>query len=166
MIRNYLPKSTEELISWYERRVAPFSLLAGFILDNVIFRAIDFKTTTIALLLYLFVAVSGIFLLNAVATGRIQHSLALRAAPFFPVVVQFAFGGLFSGFFVLYSQSATLAVSWISVAILAFLLIGNERLRRRYMRFTFQIGVLFTTVFGLLIFLVPLLFNRVGPCSS
>ena len=37
MIRKYFPKSTEELILWYERYVAPGSLLAGFIADNFLF---------------------------------------------------------------------------------------------------------------------------------
>lgn len=162
MIRQYLPKSTEELIQWYERRVAPVSLATGFVLDNIIFRAIDFWAITALLLVYLSLAVAGIFLINLVTTGRLQNPLVLRVAPFFPVVVQFAFGGIFSGFFVLYSESATLAVSWVSVVFLAFLLVGNERLRRRYMRFRFQVSVLFIAVFGFLIFLVPLIANRIN----
>ena len=162
-MRQYLPRSTEELIRWYERYIAPFSLLVGFIADNVLFRAIDLFAMTLALTLYLACAVVGIFVLNLVETGRVQNSLVLRASPFFPVVVQFAFGGIFSGFFVLYSESATLAVSWISVVILALLLIGNERFRRRYRHFSFQISVLFVTLLGFLVFLVPLILKRIGP---
>lgn len=163
MIRRYLPKSTEELILWYERYVAPVSLLIAFVLDNVIFRAVNLWVTTVALALYLLCAITGIFLLNLVETGRVRHALILRAAPFLPVVVQFAFGAIFSGFFVLYSQSATLAVSWLSIVILALLLIGNERFRRRYRRFSFQVGILFIALFGFLIFFVPLVLKRIGP---
>ena len=163
MIRRYLPKSTEELIRWYERYIAPFSLLAGFIADNVLFRVIDLFVMTIALTLYLACAVVGILVLNLVESGRMRNTLVLRFSPFLPVIVQFAFGGLFSGFFVLYSESATLAVSWISVAILAFLLVGNERFRLRYRRFSFQAGVLFVALLGFLFFLAPFVFKRIGP---
>ncbi len=163
MIRRYLPKSTEELIQWYERYAAPVSLLVGFIADNVLFRSIDLWATAFTMTLYLTCAVAGIFALNFVETGRVRNAFVLRIAPFFPVVVQFAFGGLFSGFFVLYSQSATLAVSWISVVILALLLVGNERFRLRYRLFSFQVSVLFIAILGFLIFLVPLILKRIGP---
>lgn len=163
MIRRYLPKNTEELIQWYERRVAPYSLLAGFIADNVLFRAIDLFSTALTLAVYLVIAVGGGFALNLVESGRVRNQFILRFAPFLPVVVQFAFGGIFSGFFVLYSESATIAVSWISVAVLAFLLVGNERFRKRYQRFSFQTGILFVVLLGYLFFLIPFLLKRVGP---
>lgn len=163
MIRRYLPKSTEDLIRWYERYVAPASLLIAFILDNVIFRAINLWATTATLALYLLCAILGIFFLNLVETGRIRHPFVLKIAPFLPVVVQFAFGGMFSGFFVLYSQSATLTVSWLSIVILALLLIGNERFRLRYRHFSFQAGILFIALLGFLVFFVPLLLKRIGP---
>lgn len=163
MIRRYLPQSTEELIRWYEQRVAPFSLLAGFIADNVLFRSIDLLSTAITLAVYLVVAIGGSFVLNLVENGRVRHPIILKGSPFLPVVVQFAFGGMFSGFFVLYSESATIAVSWISVAVLAFLLVGNERFRKRYQEFSFQVGVLFVALLGYLFFLVPFAFKRIGP---
>ncbi|RJR12909.1 DUF2914 domain-containing protein [Candidatus Parcubacteria bacterium] len=163
MIRQYLPRSTEELIRWYERHVAPFSLLAGFIVDNILFRNIDLLSTTITLALYLAVAVGGSFVLNLVESGRVRHRVVLQFSPFLPVVVQFAFGGMFSGFFVLYSESATIAVSWVSVVVLAFLLVGNERFRKRYQRFSFQVGVLFVVLLGYLFFLVPFALKRIGP---
>ncbi len=163
MIRKYLPSSIEELIVWYERRVAPFALLAGFLMDNIFFRSVNLWTATIAFMLYLLLALTGIFLLNLVESGRVTKPFLLKTAQFLPVIIQFAFGAIFSGFFVLYSQSATVAVSWGSVVILALLLIGNERFRRRYRRFPFQVGILFTTLLGFLIFFVPLVVKRIGP---
>lgn len=163
MIRRYLPRSTEELIQWYERHVAPFSLLVGFIADNVLFRSINLSSMAITLALYLLAAVGGSFALNLVESGRIRHATVLKFSPFLPVIAQFAFGGIFSGFFVLYSESATIAVSWISVVVLAFLLVGNERFRKRYRQFSFQVGVLFVVFLGYLFFLVPFVLKRIGP---
>src|SRR3989338_9791504 len=162
-MRRYLPKNLEELISWYERRVAPYALFVGFIADNILFRVIDFWAMTFVLTLYLACALIFMFMLNLVEAGRVRQTFILHVTPFFSVIVQWAFGGMFSGFLVLYSESATMAASWVSVAILAVLLVANERFRRRYLHFSFQLGVLFTAILGLFIFLVPLALNQIGP---
>lgn len=162
MIRRYLPKSTEELISWYERYISPLSLLVGFTIDNFLIRQVDLWLSSFVLLGYLILAAFGTVFINLVETGKLQYRLVLSVAPFIPVVVQFAFGGLFSGFVILYSSSAAFAVSWIFVVLLAALLLGNERFRKFYTRFEFQVGVLFFGLFSFLIFYVPFVTKTIG----
>lgn len=161
-MRRYLPKSTEELLEWWERYVAPFSLALGFIADYIAFQHLDLSAIAFALLGYLLIALGGITLLNFFETGRIPHPLLMRAAPFVPAIVQFSFGGLFGGFVILYSESAKLAATWVFVGLLAALLIGNERFRARYRQFPFQIGILFTALFAYCIVLGPLILGRIG----
>jgi hypothetical protein len=163
MIRKYLPKSTEELISWYERYISPLSLLVGFTLDAFIIRQVDLALSSVVLIGYLFTAALGIALINLVETGKLRHPLFLSVAPFIPVVVQFGFGGLFSGFVILYSRSAAISVSWIFVVLLAILMVGNERFRKFYTRFPFQIGVLFFGIFSFSIFYIPFVTKVIGP---
>ncbi len=163
MIRRYLPKNTEELIHWYERYVSPFALIAGFLLDNYVFLdRIDSLQSYILLTSYLAIAAAGIALIHLIETGRLKGALFLKAAPLVPVVIQFAFGGLFSGFLSVYSRSASVAVSWIFVLAIAALLIGNERFRKRYADFTFQMSVYFVTLFSFFIFFFPIIFHRIG----
>lgn len=161
MVR-YIPRSTEELIRWYERYVSPLSLVAGFILDNFVFRQVDLLVSSLALAVYLGVAAVGIVVINLIETGRWKSRFILPFAPFISVAVQFAFGGLFSGFVILYSQSAALAVSWIFVVALAALMIGNERFRKRYLEFSFQISVFFIALFSFFILFLPIVFNQVS----
>ncbi|TSC87047.1 MAG: hypothetical protein G01um10148_152 [Parcubacteria group bacterium Gr01-1014_8] len=163
MIRRYLPRSTEELISWYERYISPFSLLVGFTIDNLAIRQIDLWLSSLVLAGYLSLAAIGTILINLVGSGRLRHQVALTVAPFIPVVVQFAFGGLFSGFVILYSRSAAIAVSWVFVVLLAALLLGNERFRTFYTRFPFQIGILFFGLLSFMIFYVPFITKTIGP---
>ncbi len=164
VMRRYLPKSTEQLIHWYERYVSPLSLVAGFVADNfILLRRVDVLQSNLLLLSYLLVAASGIVCINAIETGRVKRPIFLSIAPFVPVVVQFAFGGLFSGFLSLYSRSASSAITWIFVIGMAALLIGNERFRRRYLRYSFQIGMYFTALFAYLIFFLPVVFKKIGP---
>lgn len=163
MIRKYLPKSTEELIHWYERYISPFALLFGFLLDNFVFLdRIDSLQSYILLTSYMAIAALGIMLIHLLETGRLRHKAALAAAPFVPVLIQFAFGALFSGFLAVYSRSASVAVSWIFVIAIAALLIGNERFRTQYMKLPFQMSVYFIVLFSFFIFFLPIIFHRIG----
>ena len=157
-----LPKNTEELIRWYERYISPVTLIAGFTLDTIIIRRVDLWFSNVLLLSYLFAAGVCIILLNLIVAGTLRGRFWMACAPYLPVIIQFSFGGLFSGYVILYSQSAALAVSWIFVGILAVLLIGNERFRNFYKLFTFQMGLLFFGVFSFLTFFLPVVFVHIG----
>lgn len=164
MIRRYLPKSTEELIRWYERYISPLSLIAGLLVDNyVLLRRVDLVESNLLLISYLAIAGGGIILINLIESGRLRHAWALAVAPFIPVVVQFAFGGLLSGFVTLYSRSAAFAVSWIFILALAALMVGNERFRKYYVRFSVQIAVYFAVLFSFFNFFLPIIFKQIGP---
>lgn len=164
MARPRLPRSVEELVHWYERYISPISLVAGFLADNyILLRRVDLWTSNALLFFYLTLAAAGIVLINLIETGRLRAKWILAAAPAIPIVVQFSFGGLFSGYLSLYSRSAAYAVSWIFILVLAALLLGNERFLRLYRRFTFQIGLYFTVLFSFLIFFLPVVFRAIGP---
>ena len=109
MIRRYLPKNIQELVHWYERYVSPFSLVLGFLSDNLILlKRVDLWTTDALFIFYLALSSSGILLINALEAGKIRNKFLVDAAPVVPIIVQFAFGGLFSGFLSLYSRSAAM----------------------------------------------------------
>ena len=164
MIRRYLPKNVAELVHWYERYVSPLSLVAGFVADNLILlRRVDLWQTNALLFFYLVIAACGIVLIHIIESGRVRNATVLNLAPLIPVIVQFAFGGLFSGFLSLYSRSAAFATSWIFVLVLAGLLLGNERFTRLYVRLPFQISVYFAVLFSFLIFYLPVVFHQIGP---
>jgi len=164
MIRRLIPKSVEELAEWYMRYISPLSLIAGFIADNLILlRRVDVWTSNALLFFYLTVAAICIVLLNLIESGRLRHPLFLKILPLIPVVAQFAFGGLFSGYLSLYSRSAAYAFSWIFVVLLAGLLIGNERFVRFYRNFSFQMSVYFGALFSFYIFFLPVVFHQIGP---
>lgn len=164
MIRRYLPKSVEELAQWYMRYVSPLALLAGFLADNLILlRRVDLWTSNLLLFFYLALAASCILVLNLIETGRLHAAWILRATPLIPVVAQFAFGGLFSGYLSLYSRSAAFAMSWVFVLLLAGLLLGNERFVRFYMRFSFQMSIFFMVLMSFFIFFLPVIFKQIGP---
>ncbi len=164
MIRKYLPKSTEELIHWYERYLSPVALIVGFLLDNyVLLNRVDVLLGNVLLLSYLTFAGIAIITINYIEAGRTQNRFMLWIAPYLPVVIQLFFGALFSGYLSLYSRSAGVAVSWVFVLVLAILLIGNERFRSLYQRLPFQLSIYFVSFYSFLIFFLPLIFKSIGP---
>ncbi len=163
MITKYLPRNTAQLIHWYERYISPLALILGFLLDNFIFLdRIDSLQSYAFITTYLTVAALAILTINLIEEGRLSHPFALKVAPFIPVVMQVAFGGLFSAFLALYARSASVFVSWLFVIVVAILLVSNERFRSRYVRLPFQAGIYFIGVFTFLIFLLPILFRQIG----
>ena len=164
MARPRLPKSVEELAQWYMRYISPLALIAGFFADNLILlRRVDIWTSNALLFSYLVIAALCIVVLNLITTGRVRTRWVLAISPLIPVVAQFAFGGLFSGYLSLYSRSATFPASWIFVVLVGALLLGNERFVRQYMKFSFQISMLFAVLFSFLIFFLPVVFHQIGP---
>jgi len=164
MARFRLPKNVQELADWYMRYVSPLSLIAGFISDNLFLtRRVDLFLTNAVFFTYLIVAAVCVVVFNLIEAGRLRHPWALKALPLLPVVAQFAFGGLFSGYLSLYSRSAAVSVSWIFVIALAALLLGNERFAHFYARFSFQVSLYFTVLFSFLIFFLPVVAHRIGP---
>ena len=79
-----------------------------------------------------------------------------------PFLMQYAFGGLLSGFFVFYIRGASLATSWPFLVLLFGLLVGNEFFRTRYQRFTFQVSILFFVLYSYMIFFMPVVVGSMG----
>lgn len=162
----FVPRDTTELIRWYERYVSPLALVGGFVLDSIVLlKRVDLWTTNALLGGYLIIVAIAFLLFNAIEGGRLRREWALTIAPFLPVLIQFCFGGLFSGFLALYVRSATFALSWIFIAIVAALLLGNERFIRWYRRFSFQVTMLYVALVAFLLFFVPIITLSVGPMT-
>lgn len=164
MARKYFPKSVDDLVLWYQHYISPLSLIAGFLSDNLFLtRRVDLLRTNLLLLFYLFVCAFGIIAINMIIAGRVKNLRVVKVAPILPILVQFSFGGLFSGYLSLYSRSASLATSWIFVIALAVLLLGNERFMRFYSHLPFQLSLYFGSLFSFLIFYLPVVFHEIGP---
>jgi len=146
-------KAVKDFVTKYDRRIGLAFLIGGFIFDNLTLQRVDFFLDNLVLLSYLAVVALSIAIIN-VWKGKLAY-----AAPY---VMQFAFGGLFSGFIVFYSRSASLVVSWPFLLFLAAFFIGNEFLRKRYEALIFHLSVFFVAVFSYTIFSLPVLFQRLG----
>jgi hypothetical protein len=144
---------------WYEKYERAISLAAffgGFILDSLTLSRIDRFFDIFVLFFWLIVAGILIIALNIFQKRFVRHTSVLL------FIIQIAFGALFSGFTVIYMRSGSLAASFPFLALVAFLFVGNEFFRKRYLRLAFQMSILFTALFFLMIFYVPILLGQMG----
>lgn len=146
----------------YKRHLSSLMLIVGFAIDNLTLTRIDLWFDNIILLFYLFVAGLGIFIVNLHEGEVFSGAVSNRIRSVSPLLIQFAFGGLFSGFVVFYMRSASFAGSALFVIFLAIMLVGNEFFKERYLRLTFQLSIFFIALFSFLIFYVPVLVHAMG----
>lgn len=147
----------------YERHLSSLALGMGFIIDSLTLKRIDLPFENFILIGYFVLVGTSIITLNFLETKKFRTPFFERIYLFLPFVIQFAFGGLFSGFTVFYSRSGSLAASWPFLLILVGLLLGNEILKRQYQRLIFQVTVFFTALFFFTIFFIPVLVGAMGP---
>ncbi|OGD66747.1 hypothetical protein A2442_01325 [Candidatus Campbellbacteria bacterium RIFOXYC2_FULL_35_25] len=163
-MKNYLINKKERLKghfstskNWVEKNdkyLSPAFFIAGFILDNLTLTRIDMFFDNAILFGYLSLVAFSIIMMRAVKREGIVKYL--------PFVLQFAFGGLFSGYVIFYTKSASLASSWIFLFLLYGLFLGNERLRHYYKKSDFQIIIFFVAIFSFMIFFIPVLLKEMG----
>ena len=159
----YSLSRARSLLQKNEKYISPATLILGFIIDSLTLVRVDLWLDNVILLGYLALAGIAMVFINLETADRIQNILTRKLILWLPLVLQFAFGGLFSGFVVLYSRNASLSASWPFILMLAFLLVGNEFFKDRYQRLAFQVSVYFIAYLSYLTFAIPVLLNRIGP---
>ncbi|MFA6898297.1 MAG: DUF2914 domain-containing protein [Candidatus Paceibacterota bacterium] len=137
-------------------------MVAGFVIDNLTLKRIDRYAENLAFLAYLMVITISILLLNIAEEKNWGKKLLSGLHPFFLIAMQFAIGGLWSGFLVFYSRSADFVQSWPFLLLLVAQLFGNELLKAKYARLQLQVGMFYFVLFSYLIFLVPILVKRIN----
>ncbi len=143
-------------------KISPIFFFGGFVIDTITLSRIDTLFANIILSFYLVLALLSIILMNWGDYKDIKSKFLYRLYKYSPFITQFSFGALFSGFIIFYTTSATFAASWLFLIVLYLMFIVNERFRKYYEKFQFQITVLFLSLFAFTIFFVPIIAKKIG----
>lgn len=160
-------KAYLQLKAWierYERVLIASFLLGGFFIHYFTFRALDVNSTLIGLGIYLLVAAACI-LYVAFSEKRAMdwtHPLLERLRLAIPLVLQLAFGSLFSMSLLFYWFSGTLSASWPVFLLLLVLILGNEVFRHTYLQPLVQITLFSFALCAYSSVLFPFLFNSLS----
>ncbi len=157
--------TTTRIRAFYERnqKYAPVaSFLAGFTWDSLTLTRIDLFLTNLVLFLYVLFAGFLIYLINMQQQDRWNPRWLVRFDDWYPLLLQFLFGGLFSSFVVFYFRSASLDRSWLFLMLLAGLLVGNEFIKNRLYNIRLQFAIYYLAVYSFFVFFIPVLVKSIN----
>ena len=146
----------------YQHSLSIGAFLVGFAVDTVLLKRIDLLLSNALLLTYLTVVTLSMLLLHRYASRAPQYEWGARTLEWVPFVAQFAFGGMFSGFLIFYSQAGSFVASWPFLTLIIGLLFANEFLRSYQQRLTYQSVLLFFCLFTFSIYAVPIVLGSMS----
>jgi glycosyltransferase involved in cell wall biosynthesis len=160
-MKEYFEK-LEKLYEKYERRIGSAAMAFGFVFDWLTLERIDLLYENFVMLSYLVIAGGGIVVINYLHEYPSEKPFLHKVEHYLPLLIQFAFGGLFSAFFIFYNKSADFSSSWPFLLVLLSLLVGNEFFKEYYKRMVFQVSIYFVAIFSFFIFFIPIILDHIS----
>jgi len=139
----------------HEKYIPILFFIGGFIFDSLTLGRIDRLYDLVVLSLYMVVLTVTVYLYNLVDDGRWKGTFLERYEDYFPLAIQFFFGGLSSAYVVYFSRSVSLSKTLSFFIILVVLLLANELLKKRISNKYLQFSIYFFVSFTFFIFMIP-----------
>ena len=150
---------------WYgrfERPISSISLITGFIFNAFTLKRVDMFWENFWILGHIVIVGVFILLIQIQENEAGSEGNPKKIHFWYVNVLQFFFGGLLSTYLVFYFRSTDIFVTWPFILILVLAFIANESMKRHYMRFGFQIGLFFLSIYSFAIFLLPVILHKIG----
>jgi len=139
------------------------AFLSGFITDILWLNKVDSVLDNATLLFYVFLATLSIIILYAGIARRFGEKWSLRARRLAPMVMQYSFGGLFSGMLIFYGHSGAFLASWPFLILFILAMFANELLKNREQQLVFNLTSYFIGIFSYLVLGISVLSGLMGP---
>ncbi|WP_047547521.1 DUF2914 domain-containing protein [Psychroserpens sp. Hel_I_66] len=131
--------------------------IGGFIFDTLTLGRIDRLYDLIVLNLHMISLTIVLYLYNLADDGKWKNTFLERYEIYFPLAIQFFFGGLSSAFVIYFSRSVSLSKTISFFVLLLALLFANEFLKKRISNKYLQFSVYFFVNFTFCTFMIPVL---------
>ncbi len=155
------PEKVWDLYGEHERKISSMFLFGGFVVDWLTLKRVDNLWENIWIIGLIFFIALFIVLINHAESKRDESSK--DRVFWYTNILQFFLGGILSAFLVFYFRSAELSTSWPFIFVLIFIFIANEYLKKYLSILTFQLSLLFFSLFCGSIFLIPVFIHKIGP---
>ncbi|TXD83032.1 DUF2914 domain-containing protein [Subsaximicrobium wynnwilliamsii] len=151
-----------QFITRHQKYAPILFFIGGFIFDTLTLGRIDRIYDISVLCLHMTSLTITLYLFNIMEDGKLRNTIFERFEPYFPLAIQFFFGGLSSAYVVYFSRSVSLSKTITFFIILVLLLFANELLKKRISNKYLQFTVYFFISFTFFTFMLPVLFKEMN----
>ncbi|MEQ9302253.1 MAG: DUF2914 domain-containing protein [Cyclobacteriaceae bacterium] len=134
----------------------------GFIFDSFTLGRIDRLYDLVALCLHMSSLTVTLYLYNLADDGRWKNTFLSKVEGYFPLAIQFFFGGLSSAYVIYFSRSVSLSKTAAFFIILLALLFANEFLKKRIANKYLQFGLYSFVSFTFFAFMIPVFIKQMN----
>lgn len=136
--------------------------IGGFIFDSLTLGRIDRTYDLVMLCIHMSSLTITLYLYNLADDGKWKHTFLERYEEYFPLAIQFFFGGLSSAYVIYFSRSVSLSKTASFFIILLLLFIANEFLKKRISNKYLQFGVYSFISFTFFTFMIPVFLKELN----
>jgi len=136
--------------------------VAGFIFDTLTLGRVDRLYDIVVLCLHMTALTIVIYLYNLVDDNKWKNTFIARYQVYFPLAIQFFFGGLSSAYVIYYSRSVSASKTASFFILLLLLLFANEFLKKRIANKYLQFSVYFFISFTFFTFIIPVFIREMN----
>ncbi|KAB1068198.1 DUF2914 domain-containing protein [Tamlana haliotis] len=136
--------------------------IGGFIFDSLTLGRIDRVYDISVLCIHMSTLTLTLYLFNLADDGKWKNTFLERLEPYFPLAIQFFFGGLSSAYVIYFSRSVSLSKTTSFFVILVALFLANELLKKRISNKYLQFSIYFFISFTFFAFMIPVFLRDMG----
>ncbi len=141
------------------------AFIGGFLTDLILLNGVDDVFDNLILLFHVTASTVSILTLYAALSGKFGDRLSKPIERYSTMLMQYSFGGLFSGMLIFYGQSGDLLASWPFFVFIVAGIAGNELIKQRGRRLVFNILAYFIGLFSYIVLVVPVFTGFTGPLA-
>lgn len=149
-----------KFIRRHEKFAPVLFFIGGFIFDSLTLGRIDRMYDLIVLTSHMTLLTITLYLFNLADDGKWKNTFLERYEEYFPLVIQFFFGGLSSAYVIYFSRSVSLSKTVAFFIILVLLLLANEFLKKRISNKNLQFGTYYFISFIFFVFMIPVIIKE------
>src|SRR5690606_25301466 len=162
MIDTIRNNKLSRFISKHQKYLLVLFFIGGFMFDSLTLGRIDRTYDLVVLCLHMTFLSLTLYLYNLADDGKWNNTFLERYQRFFPLAIQFFFGGLSSAYVIYFSRSVSLSKTITFFVILIALLMANELLKKRISNKYLQFSIYFFLSFTFFTFMVPVFIKKMS----